>query len=340
MSGHAKSSLVGVSSNSITDGRLNLGTWQGVYLMEFRNYRHTRYCLATINGAKFFKIYNCKYIIININHNINKHNKPSKISFPTIKTVLQKAATVKYLFKTMPLSQTQQLKPTTPLTPLTMQPTTIQIQSESNSEATSQPKPEPTQYNNGEVIVQKGSGLKKIRKGQSEESYIEQRSQFWSSGPLLNTESWLTDNLDILSLNNQFKKNINIKTSSDANIRSTKSDDKNDSPSITSDDQDGSTGEENSEFAFDKIDKIEREKIFRGLERLYFERKYQQCSKLVDELMGSMDLPEADELATKKKFKNLKRTVDELNEIRDNCLKKLKVSSGINSIASGTPECS
>ncbi|GMG56326.1 unnamed protein product [Ambrosiozyma monospora] len=54
MSGHAKSSLVGVSLNvPITDGRLNLGTWQGVYLMEFRNYRHTRYCLATINGAKY-----------------------------------------------------------------------------------------------------------------------------------------------------------------------------------------------------------------------------------------------------------------------------------------------
>ncbi|GMG44887.1 unnamed protein product [Ambrosiozyma monospora] len=240
----------------------------------------------------------------------------------------------------MSLAQTQQLKPSTPLT---MQPNTNQTPTESTSETNSQPKPEPTQYNNGEVIVQKGSGLQKIRKGQSEESYNEQRSQFWSSGPLLNTESWLTDNLDILSLNNQFKRRINIKASNDEfNTKSTKSDDENEnsSSSTTSDivRQDEPADIDSSEFAFDKIDKIEREKIFRGLERLYFERKYQQCSKLVDELMGSMNLPKAEELATKKKFKNLKRTVDELNEIRNNCLKKLQLSSSAGSSASDTTE--
>lgn len=53
MSGHAKSSLVGVSLTiPISNGRLALGTWQGIYLMEFRNYRHTRHCLATIQGLK------------------------------------------------------------------------------------------------------------------------------------------------------------------------------------------------------------------------------------------------------------------------------------------------
>ena len=37
MPAHAKSSLFGVSlSIPITDGRLNLGTWQGIYLCEFR----------------------------------------------------------------------------------------------------------------------------------------------------------------------------------------------------------------------------------------------------------------------------------------------------------------
>lgn len=36
MPAHAKSSLFGVSlSIPITDGRLNLGTWQGIYLCEF-----------------------------------------------------------------------------------------------------------------------------------------------------------------------------------------------------------------------------------------------------------------------------------------------------------------
>ena len=37
MSAHAKSSMVGVSLTiPITNGRLNLGTWQGIYLCEFR----------------------------------------------------------------------------------------------------------------------------------------------------------------------------------------------------------------------------------------------------------------------------------------------------------------
>ncbi|ODV87072.1 hypothetical protein CANARDRAFT_5629 [[Candida] arabinofermentans NRRL YB-2248] len=54
MSGHAKSSLIGVSlSIPITNGRLATGTWQGIWLLEFRDYRHTRHCVATINGAKY-----------------------------------------------------------------------------------------------------------------------------------------------------------------------------------------------------------------------------------------------------------------------------------------------
>ncbi|GMM31315.1 hypothetical protein DAMA08_040600 [Martiniozyma asiatica (nom. inval.)] len=54
MSGHAKSSIVGVSLTiPISNGKLALGTWQGIYLMEFRNYRHTRHCVATIQGVKY-----------------------------------------------------------------------------------------------------------------------------------------------------------------------------------------------------------------------------------------------------------------------------------------------
>lgn len=46
---HAKSSLFGVSlSIPITDGRLNLGTWQGIYLCEFRDYGGPRRIVATI----------------------------------------------------------------------------------------------------------------------------------------------------------------------------------------------------------------------------------------------------------------------------------------------------
>lgn len=49
MPAHAKSSLFGVSlSIPITDGRLNLGTWQGIYLCEFKNYGGPRRIVATI----------------------------------------------------------------------------------------------------------------------------------------------------------------------------------------------------------------------------------------------------------------------------------------------------
>lgn len=49
MPAHAKCSLFGVSITiPITDGRLNLGTWQGVYLCEFRDYGGPRRIVATI----------------------------------------------------------------------------------------------------------------------------------------------------------------------------------------------------------------------------------------------------------------------------------------------------
>lgn len=49
MPAHIKSSLVGVSLNiPIKNHRLALGTWQGIYLCEFRNYGGARKILATI----------------------------------------------------------------------------------------------------------------------------------------------------------------------------------------------------------------------------------------------------------------------------------------------------
>lgn len=49
MPAHIKSSLVGCSVTiPITNHRLNLGTWQGIYLCEFRNHGGTRRIVATI----------------------------------------------------------------------------------------------------------------------------------------------------------------------------------------------------------------------------------------------------------------------------------------------------
>lgn len=49
MPAHAKSVIVGASlSIPITDGLLNLGRWQGIYLCEFRDYGGPRTIVATI----------------------------------------------------------------------------------------------------------------------------------------------------------------------------------------------------------------------------------------------------------------------------------------------------
>lgn len=49
MPAHIKSTLVGASiSIPITNHRLNLGTWQGIYLCEFRNHGGRRKLIATI----------------------------------------------------------------------------------------------------------------------------------------------------------------------------------------------------------------------------------------------------------------------------------------------------
>jgi len=51
---HIKSSLLGCSINiPITQGVLNLGLWQGIYLCEHRNNGGSREIVVTINGEKF-----------------------------------------------------------------------------------------------------------------------------------------------------------------------------------------------------------------------------------------------------------------------------------------------
>ena len=51
MPAHIKSSLLGASVQvPITNGRLNLGTWQGIYLCEHRNHGGNRKLVLTILG--------------------------------------------------------------------------------------------------------------------------------------------------------------------------------------------------------------------------------------------------------------------------------------------------
>jgi len=51
MPAHAKSSLLGAEMTlPVTEGRLNLGTWQGIYLCEHRNHGGARHMVITIQG--------------------------------------------------------------------------------------------------------------------------------------------------------------------------------------------------------------------------------------------------------------------------------------------------
>ncbi|MEQ5734339.1 secondary thiamine-phosphate synthase enzyme YjbQ [Providencia alcalifaciens] len=51
MPAHLKSSLLGASLTiPVTKGRLNLGTWQGIYLCEHRNYGRKRRLIITLQG--------------------------------------------------------------------------------------------------------------------------------------------------------------------------------------------------------------------------------------------------------------------------------------------------
>ena len=51
MSAHLKSSILGAAVTiPIANHRLHLGTWQGIYLCEFRNYAESRKIFVTIMG--------------------------------------------------------------------------------------------------------------------------------------------------------------------------------------------------------------------------------------------------------------------------------------------------
>jgi secondary thiamine-phosphate synthase enzyme len=53
MPAHIKSSLLGSSVTvPISEGRFNMGTWQGIYLCEHRNYGGSRKLIVTVHGER------------------------------------------------------------------------------------------------------------------------------------------------------------------------------------------------------------------------------------------------------------------------------------------------
>ncbi|CCH40623.1 hypothetical protein BN7_157 [Wickerhamomyces ciferrii] len=60
------------------------------------------------------------------------------------------------------------------------------------------------QPQNGEIMVKKGSGRTKIRKGQTDAEYGSQKQQFHMEGPMLNTKTWLEE-LDVSKIDPNIK---------------------------------------------------------------------------------------------------------------------------------------
>lgn len=53
LTGHAKTALVGPSVTiPITNGKLNLGSWQGIWLCEHRNHAGSRRIVVTLQGVQ------------------------------------------------------------------------------------------------------------------------------------------------------------------------------------------------------------------------------------------------------------------------------------------------
>ena len=54
MPAHLKASILGTTLNiPVSDGKLNLGTWQGIYLCEHRKNKPTRKIILTLNGKQY-----------------------------------------------------------------------------------------------------------------------------------------------------------------------------------------------------------------------------------------------------------------------------------------------
>ena len=54
MPAHLKASILGTTLNiPVSDGKLNLGTWQGIYLCEHRNNKPIRKIILTLNGKQY-----------------------------------------------------------------------------------------------------------------------------------------------------------------------------------------------------------------------------------------------------------------------------------------------
>ncbi len=144
--------------------------------------------------------------------------------------------------------------------------------------ANTNPSADVTGYNTGEVAVKRGSGTTKIRKGQTEEEFQEQKKQFWATGPSVSKTDILAELMSDLSLSKN----------------------------------------EGSALLLNKMEKIDREKVFYYLNRLYYDRQYDVCLQKIDYLEKNMNIPPDFNLALKKN-RSVAHVLRDLQDLRDRC---------------------
>ncbi|GMM31316.1 hypothetical protein DAMA08_040610 [Martiniozyma asiatica (nom. inval.)] len=75
-------------------------------------------------------------------------------------------------------------------------------------------------------------------------------------------------------------------------------------------------------------EKIEKERMIHGLERLYYLREYENCLERIEQIKKGIAIPEGG--LEGKKNKTLKRLVGELDSLLEKCLKRIQLENTTN----------
>ncbi|ANZ77520.1 BA75_04964T0 [Komagataella pastoris] len=120
----------------------------------------------------------------------------------------------------------------------------------------------------GSVLVNTSTGKIKVRKGQTEEAFLEQKQQFLETGPQINDYNWLIEDYD-----------TRLETFSQL-----------------------APEKRQSKHFFDPINKVDTENIIRCLNLLYYEKRYHECLQRCQFIIGIEDA----DLEKNKKFQLFK----------------------------------
>ncbi|AOA62188.1 hypothetical protein PP7435_CHR2-1010 [Komagataella phaffii CBS 7435] len=123
----------------------------------------------------------------------------------------------------------------------------------------------------GSVLVKTSTGKIKVRKGQTEEAFLEQKQQFLETGPQINDYNWLIEDYD-----KRLEKFTQL-----------------------------APEERKGKHFFDPLNKVDTEKIIRCLNLLYYEKRYDECLQRCHFLIGIEDA----DIEKNKKFQLFKSDV-------------------------------